>query len=289
MRGDGARYVVNFPGIASDQLSWITAEQAENALQMGVSKKMPVWLVEVQSAQGSVPRGNGTRMLVCPSHAQGTIGGGHLELQALRMAREAMARGDAEFCHAFALGPALGQCCGGALALRFAPLAASDVAAWPAPVPRFHLQLYGAGHVGRALMRQLAALPCAVEWIDERDSELAAYGATLPAHIVPICADAVEAEVAHAPPDAFFLVMTHSHDLDLRICEAVLRRGQFAWLGLIGSATKKARFLRQLAARGLAQPALDRLTSPIGVPGIVGKEPELIALAVAAQLMQLTG
>ena len=90
----------------------------------------------------------------------------------------------------------------------------------------------------------------------------------------------------HAPPGAFYLVLTHSHDLDLAITEAVLRRGDFGYLGLIGSATKRARFLRRFEQRGIAPDALARLTCPIGVPGIAGKQPAVIALAVVAQLLQ---
>jgi xanthine dehydrogenase accessory factor len=257
---------------------------------MGVSTARLIWIIEVTQARGSAPREAATRMLVSPHETLGTIGGGHLEWQAIQLAREAIAASAAPFTRHFALGPALGQCCGGAVDLRFAPLTASEVAAWPEPPPRFTVQLYGAGHVGQALVRALAALPCRVHWLDERDSAeaamqpLAALGA---AHVTPLVIDSVEAEVAHAPDDACHIVMTHSHDLDLRIVESVLRHGQFRYLGLIGSATKKARFLSQLSARGFDAAALTRITCPIGVPGISGKEPEVIAVAVAAQLLAL--
>jgi xanthine dehydrogenase accessory factor len=101
-----------------------------------------------------------------------------------------------------------------------------------------------------------------------------------------LCVEPVQAEVRQAPPGAFYLVLTHSHELDLAITEAILRRGDFGYLGLIGSATKRARFLHRFQQRGIAEAALARLTCPIGVPGITGKQPERIAVAVVAQLLQ---
>ncbi|HET7866452.1 MAG TPA: xanthine dehydrogenase accessory protein XdhC [Burkholderiaceae bacterium] len=243
------------------------------------------WVVEVGATQGSVPREAGTRMLVAANEVQGSVGGGHLELQAIATARQRLASGDTEAHEQhIALGPSLGQCCGGVLTLRFAPLDAGALARWPATPPRFHLQLYGAGHVGRAIVRHLEALACRVQWIDERDSEFPA--APLPVHIERVCVEPVEAEVRNAPPQAHYLVLTHSHDLDLRITEAILRRGDFAFLGLIGSRTKRARFVHRFEQRGLAPALLERLTCPIGIPGIWGKEPEVIAVGVVAQLLQ---
>jgi xanthine dehydrogenase accessory factor len=247
----------------------------------------PAMEVQVLDHRGSVPREAGTRMLVAADTVAGTIGGGHLELQAIERARHRLAEGVGAFDDwPVALGPSLGQCCGGALTLRTQPLSAASLAAWPAAPPRFVLQLYGAGHVGRAIVHLLAGIDCRVQWIDERESEFPA--GPLPPHIEPVCVEPVEAEVSEAPPGAFYLVLTHSHDLDLRITEAILRRGDFAWCGLIGSKTKRARFLHRFEERGIAPDVLARLTCPIGVPGIVGKEPEVLAVAVVAQLLQST-
>ena len=245
----------------------------------------PAMLVQVLAARGSVPRGAGTRMLVAAHTVAGTIGGGHLELQAIQRAREMLADGAGPEDRAIALGPTLGQCCGGALTLRTALLDATALADWPDQAPLFDLQLYGAGHVGRAIVHLLGTLPCRVLWIDEREAEFPATPSA--PHITRLCVDGVEAEVQQALPGGFYLVLTHSHDLDLRITEAVLRRGDFGFFGLIGSATKRARFLVRLAQRGVAGDAIDRLTCPIGVPGIPGKQPELIAMAVVAQLLQV--
>ena len=245
-------------------------------------------VIEVVKTAGSVPRESGTRMLVSATQAIGTIGGGHLELMAIENARTLLARvpGFEPVDRHYPLGPALGQCCGGAVTLRFARLDARTAQSWPRPAPRFVLQLYGAGHVGRAIVKLLAGLSCQVQWIDEREDEFPA-GTTLPPHIEKVCVDPVEAEVDVAPANACYLVLTHRHDLDMRIAEAILRRGDFRYLGMIGSQTKRARFLHRYEERGIPADVLGRMTCPIGVPGIEGKEPEVIAVAVVAQLLQL--
>jgi xanthine dehydrogenase accessory factor len=248
----------------------------------------PGVVIEVVKTAGSVPREAGTRMLVSTRQAAGTIGGGHLELMAIENARMLLARvPDFEPVERhYPLGPALGQCCGGAVTLRFLRLDRQAAQSWPLPTPRFFLQLYGAGHVGRAIVALLSAIPCQVQWIDEREDEFPA-GETLPRHVEQVCVDPVEAEVDVAPADACFLVLTHRHDLDMRITEAILRRGDFRYLGLIGSQTKRARFLHRYEERGIPAGTLARMTCPIGVPDIAGKEPEVIAIGVVAQLLQL--
>jgi xanthine dehydrogenase accessory factor len=248
-------------------------------------------VVEVIDAKGSAPREAGTRMLVDAADAKGTIGGGHLELKAIDEARAMLLAAEAApRTRHYPLGPALGQCCGGAVTLGLALLDSAALAAWPQTPPRFHLQLYGAGHVGRAIARALMPIDVSVDWIDEREDEFprSPYpGSPMdwPAHIRPVSVDGAEAEVASAPPGAFYLVLTHRHDLDLRITEAILRRADFAFFGLIGSKTKRAQFIRRLEARGIAPATIARMTCPIGVPGIDGKEPETIAAAVVAQLL----
>lgn len=244
------------------------AELRRLALRWQHEGRQAVW-VEVIEARGSVPRGVGAAMLVTADEAWGSIGGGHLEWQALALAR-AGRFGE----HPFALGPSLGQCCGGALRLRLLPLA--DWQPTALPPPRFHLELYGAGHVGRALVRLLSDLPCSVRWIDAREDE---PFPALPPHIEVLHSEGAEP----CPEGAHVRVMTHRHDLDLRITEQLLREGRCASLGVIGSATKAARFRRHLQAKGL--PA-ERMQCPTGLPGIAGKEPAVIALAVAAELLQ---
>ncbi len=275
-----------------------------DAARLWLSAGRPAVVVEVVETQGSAPREAGARMLVAHDAVAGTIGGGHLELQAIELARSMLANGDCgPVVKRYALGPALGQCCGGVVILGYSRLDAAALAAWPPEPALFTLQLYGAGHVGRAIVQLLETLPCRVQWIDERAQEFpegwvspsgpgrraSAHGAAAfvsPSHIEAVCVDAVEAEVAEAPPGAFFLVLTHRHDLDLRICEAILRRGDFAYLGLIGSKTKRSRFEHQLLRRGIPSQTLARMTCPIGIAGIEGKAPEIIAVAVVAQMVQ---
>jgi xanthine dehydrogenase accessory factor len=141
--------------------------------------------------------------------------------------------------------------------------------------------LFGAGHVGRALATALAPLPCRVRWIDERAGLLA----DPPAGIEVIHTHHPQDRVADPPAGSFFLVMTHSHDLDCELCELVLKRGDFAFLGLIGSGTKRARFERRWRVRGVPEAQIARLVCPIGIAGIAGKQPAVIAAATAAQLL----
>ena len=247
-------------------------------------------VVEVTQALGSAPREAGTRMLVSAAQVVGTVGGGHLELKAIERAREMLRTAElAPHTEHYPLGPALGQCCGGAVTLGYHALDAQALARWPLAAPLLHLQLYGAGHVGRAIATLLATLDVRVDWIDEREDEFPAtttLGSSWPEHIRRVCVDAVEGEVRRAPPGAQYLVLTHRHDLDLRITEAILQRGDFAYLGLIGSKTKRQRFVHRFEQRGIDPAAIARMTCPIGVEGIAAKAPELVAVGVVAQLLQ---
>jgi xanthine dehydrogenase accessory factor len=156
------------------------------------------------------------------------------------------------------------------------PLASGHAALW----------LYGAGHVGQALIRVLAELPFDVTWIDARAELLPA---PLPDNVRPLCPPAPVNTVALAPAGVRFLVMTHDHALDYSLCRAILERGDFTSLGLIGSKSKGARFRSRLARDGLTQDAICRLVCPIGVAGVVSKWPAAIAVGVAAQLLQGPG
>ena len=146
------------------------------------------------------------------------------------------------------------------------------------------LWLYGAGHVGRALVTVLSQLDFDVTWLDSRHD---GFPAVVPANVQSVIAPQLAATADQAPPACLFLVMTHSHQLDLDICDRILRRGNFAFLGLIGSDTKKARFLSGLRALGHAPAALERLVCPIGLAKSPGKQPMEIAVSVVAQLLAL--
>ncbi len=273
----------------------------------------PAILIAVRGARGSVPREDGTWMWVSADNSFGTIGGGHLEFQAMANARGFLAKiaaGDhfledhnpsGEIVEHFALGPNLGQCCGGALDLVYCVYSTERLALLGMARSRFFLQLYGAGHVGQAIIQALAPIHCTVQWIDERSEfeklintannnsikQICGLGSAR-CIVERICVDAVQAEVKLAPPQAFYLVMTHSHALDLEIVEQIFKRQDFAYLGLIGSKTKRARFERQLSDRMVARSQLSRLTCPIGISGISGKEPEIIAASVVAQLLHFS-
>jgi xanthine dehydrogenase accessory factor len=147
----------------------------------------------------------------------------------------------------------------------------------------WHIVLFGAGHVGQALVRTLAGMPCRITWVDTRD---AAFPAAVPENTTVVATDVPQAEVDAAPAGAYFVAMTHSHPLDQALAERILQRGGFAWFGLIGSASKRRQFERRLAARGLAPAQLAAMTCPIGVDGIRDKRPAAIAIAVAAELLQ---
>jgi xanthine dehydrogenase accessory factor len=256
-----------------------------------LEQRIPAIVVEIVQARGSAPRGAGTRMLVSAVRAIGTIGGGHLEWKALAAAKAMLAARDlAPRRERHPLGPALGQCCGGVVELEFAALDDSAIARWPQSPPLMHLQMHGAGHVGHAIATLLATLDVRCDWIDERDDAFPStttLGTPWPDSIRRQVADGAECEVAGAPASAFFLVLTHDHALDLRIAEAALRRDDAAFVGVIGSKSKRERFRHRLAQRGMDEARVDRMQCPVGVPGITGKQPEIISLAVVAQLMQL--
>jgi len=152
--------------------------------------------------------------------------------------------------------------------------------------PHEHLMLFGAGHVGAAIVRALAELPCRVTWVDERED---LFPAQVPANVTVEATDTPEALAEEAAPGTSFLVMTHSHALDQRLAEAILKRPGFAadWFGLIGSNTKRKQFEHRLRDRGIDEARLGAMVCPIGMPGIEGKQPAVIAVAVAAQLLMV--
>jgi xanthine dehydrogenase accessory factor len=149
---------------------------------------------------------------------------------------------------------------------------------------RPHLMLFGAGHVGAAIVHALADLPCYVTWVDERDDE---FPHAVPSNVRIEVTDTPEVIVNTAPSGASFLVMTHSHALDQRLAERILRRADTGWFGLIGSKTKRMQFEHRLRDRGIANARLADMVCPIGLPGITGKAPAVIAASVVAQLLQV--
>lgn len=290
-------------------------------------------LVTLARVEGSSPREAGARMVVRPSGGfHGTIGGGALEWTALEAAQAALeaGRGPAQR-RSLALGPELGQCCGGRVEWRIetfdardledlSSLAIAEVAGaarirarlrldgrveralasgsgamgrssrragedeWSEPLGTSApvVLLFGAGHVGRALALALAPLPFAVRWIDPRRD---AFPAHAPANVALIHSSEPAGELAAAPDGAMVVVMTHSHAVDLEIVAAALAAERFCFVGLIGSSTKRARFLSQMRAAGLSETALGRLVCPIGAPVLESKDPAVIAASTVVQLL----
>ncbi len=292
-----------------------------------------VAMVTVVATRGSAPREAGARLVVLPDATfSGTIGGGTLEWQAIALAQSLLSRpaADRATIRTFALGPQLGQCCGGQVELILeligtaesamvtelaeregggafttrARVSASggvrreviggmqisgDSAAWENDllVERFGeskrpLLLFGAGHVGRALVLALAPLPFAITWIDPRPGAFPSYQPANVSAVRP--ADPVEV-LRDAADGSFVLVMTHSHQLDLAIVAAALADERFGYVGLIGSATKRARFEKRLAEAGIAARRISEMVCPIGIEGIGSKAPAAIAAATVAQLL----
>lgn len=241
---------------------------------LGVAERdnQPAVLVTVLSAKGSTPREAGAKMVVSPDGLAGTIGGGNLEHQCEMAARGLLAAGAEGLSTLdFPLGPALGQCCGGHVTMLFEVLRP----------PRLHIGLFGAGHVGKALVKVLADLPCRVSWIDSRPEALPP---NLPPNVTPVRVAQPAEAVGGLPSGSVVLVMTHDHQLDFEIVAAALGRPDLRAVGLIGSATKRARFVGRLGRLGVNR---EKLICPIGLPGIEGKEPSVVAVSVTAQILQL--
>ncbi|WP_371157852.1 xanthine dehydrogenase accessory protein XdhC [Jannaschia sp. 2305UL9-9] len=274
-------------------------------LQAGLARHGVLARVVVAEARGSVPRAAGTEMLVWEDGFSGTIGGGALEWHALSLARSVLQDGRTRV-ERMALGPALGQCCGGAVTLVVERIPEMPVLPWlrrvegtaPAPTGRDAADLlrdgwmlegsagstrpiwvWGAGHVGQAICAILAPIPdMSVTCIDEPDRM-----PDLPPGVAPLAAADMPRAMAHAPPAAEHLILTYSHDIDLALCHAALTHG-FRTCGVIGSATKWARFRTRLVALGHARDQMDRIACPIGDPTL-GKHPQAIAVGVAARLL----
>lgn len=331
------------------------------ALKTAIQAGRAATLVTIADARGSAPREAGVKMLVTETETAGTVGGGNLEHESIRIARAMIRdRHERSALRQFALGPSLGQCCGGNTRLLFdvfpagMPLPAwieglieltstptasvlvsavdrtgadkmimteGDVIApflgdealvlearslfdkpddagaklWRSTSGElFFLEksaesqgdilLIGAGHVGKALAKVLAPLPFRLTWADNRPEQFPEETAsTTRIHCTPHLENAVD----EASPDTIFLVMTYSHDLDYALCARILERGDFRYLGLIGSKTKRARMEKTMGSLGIDQALTDRVVCPIGIKGISSKQPSVIAVATAAQLLAL--
>ncbi|NDV89912.1 xanthine dehydrogenase accessory protein XdhC [Alteromonas sp. 345S023] len=239
-------------------------------------------LITVVSIAGSTPREAGSKMVVTSTSSIDTIGGGHLEFDAIKTARDMLAHGQtvsqeakdtrSTMLRSYPLSSSLGQCCGGAVKVLF------DVCNLHAQ----HLAIFGAGHVAQALIPIIAQLPLRIRWIDSRES---VFPASMPANVTPIVEQEPETEVSQLPHNAWLVILTHDHQLDYRIVERALKYPSLPFVGLIGSDTKAKRFITKLHNRGFTDKDLLRLYTPIGNPDIPGKRPIEVAVSIAAQII----
>jgi len=291
-------------------------------------------LVTVFSVSGSSPRESGAKMAVFTDHFEGTIGGGNLEHQAIKNARQILFSMENPSDHKrkkfqvekAPLTPKFDQCCGGLVTIVYERINSSKAdwfshlettlldndQAWlvteviDQKVKRFithekpatqvynlvekisseaiSFVIFGAGHVGKALVQNLQWLDSQITWMDQREAEFPAY---IPSNVVCNSADDWQEVIDNAAPNSYFLVLTHSHQLDFSLTHAILKKQQFEYFGLIGSLKKKQRFERQLLSKKISESQLSKMTCPIGLPSIIGKSPEIIAASVTAQILQI--
>ena len=248
-------------------MSWISA--LADLQQRGE----PCVLVTIIEERGSTPRNSGSKMVVTAERIFETIGGGHLEFKAMEIAREMLEnRTQDTRLERFSLGASLGQCCGGATVLLFEPMGQ----------PQAQIAVFGAGHVGRALVPLLASLPCKVRWIDSRENE---FPEQIPVGVEKVVNEEVIDEIAEMPKGSYFIVMTHNHQLDLELTAEILKRNDFAYFGLIGSKTKRVKFEHRLRERGFASETVQRMRCPMGIGEVKGKLPAEIAISIAGEVI----
>ncbi|MGX1787294.1 xanthine dehydrogenase accessory protein XdhC [Bosea sp. NPDC055332] len=244
-------------------------------------------IVRIAEAQGSTPREAGATMIVSARGSAGTIGGGQLEFHCIDLARVLLDSNGPQQLIDIPLGPQMGQCCGGRVRVAMEPATAAHLEALKhdeakAAAERPQVLIFGAGHTGKALARSLALLPVAATLIDDRPGQFD----EVPATISCLQLDDPETALAAARSGSAFVVLTHSHALDYCLAEAALLRGDAAYVGMIGSATKRARFEASFRRRHPGSKALVLLTCPIGGSDVHDKRPEVIAALTSAELVR---
>lgn len=232
-------------------------------------------LVTILGCTGSTPRDNSSKMVITSESTYDTIGGGHLEFVVTNKARELLIDGkNSQQVHHFPLGASLGQCCGGSATVLIETFAAC----------RFHIGLFGAGHVAKELIKILGALPCRVTWIDPRE-EL--FPEEMPANVTKLVSEEPQYEIEHLPAGSDILILTHNHALDFELCMAALEHGKLRHIGLIGSDTKAERFVKRLAHRGYSEAQINSIKSPVGLAEVPGKLPMEVAVSIAGELIAI--
>lgn len=230
-------------------------------------------LATVLSAGGSTPRDVDAKMVITANAQFDTLGGGTLEWEIMRMAREGIARGETGYrIEKFALGSQLGQCCGGAVSVLLECF----------PATAFQIGLFGAGHVAHALIPILGGLPCQVHWVDVR-ADL--FPVERPSNVKALPAQDPISWVARLPAGVDVVIMTHNHELDFQLMVAALQRTDVRSIGVIGSATKARRFKHRLTELGMGDEHWARVNCPIGLPNVPGKLPMEVAVSIAGELI----
>ena len=234
-------------------------------------------LVTVLETRGSSPRATGSKMVITTDTVFDTIGGGALEYEVTNIARELLTNPKKiQHRQAFNLGKDLKQCCGGIVNVFFEVFHASD----------FNIVIFGAGHIGKALIKILEDIECQVKWFDSRADQLPE---TCLPHIRKHLMDKPEVAVDSCSKNSYFLIATHDHGLDQQLCEAVLSQGNGQYCGLIGSTTKSQKFKRRMLKKDFSQKELKQLSCPMGLSSIKTKKPMEIAVSVVAKLLKMRG
>ena len=264
-----------------NKVNWLTA--AQQCSQRGDAYV----LITIIGVSGSTPRNSGTKMLLTEKETFDTIGGGHLEYKAIahgqKMLRECLQTGqDSQSLEHFQLAAQLGQCCGGTTSLLFECFATMHT----------HIMLFGAGHVGQALVQILSSLPVKVTWVDERAEQFAqCTQLSLMSNITAVVSDDPCGEISTMPTNSYFIVMTHNHQLDFELCQTILNRAakgfDFRYVGLIASATKWRRFQQRFSHKEINKKLVQQIHCPIGLSAVKGKKPMEVAVSIAGELISL--
>ena len=244
----------------------------EIVAQMSEKSKAYV-IVTVLEVRGSSPREEGAKMIVTEDQSYLSIGGGNLEYQAIALSRELILEaGLVSKIEDFPLGPKVGQCCGGKVRLLFESF----------PAETIRISIFGAGHVGKALIGIVSQLPYRIRWIDSREHE---FPKAIPSNVEKVVSGRPHLDIRSSSMADYFVVMSHSHKIDFEIVQAILKMGNYRYLGLIGSESKKKRFESRLIKRGVPDDQISRLSCPMGIGQITGKSPIEVAVSVASELI----
>lgn len=233
-------------------------------------------IATVLGAAGSIPRDQGSKMVITANHEFDTLGGGHLEFKVMEKARDLIAGNEAgNTIEHFPLGASLGQCCGGSVTVLFESFVQQGM----------HLTVFGAGHVAKSLIKILGDLPGQVNWVDNRHNMFPEEG-EIPSNVTTHLMEYPTDIIKTLPANSQVLVLTHNHQLDYELVEAALKRGDFSFVGCIGSETKAQRFQMRLQHKGFTEEQIEQMICPVGELDIPGKLPMQVAVSMAAQLIK---